>query len=274
AGERVLLTGEGGDDWLGGGLGHLPDMLRRGDLFGLWREAMSQFPTEPFHVRLRRTGFLALAPIASPTYRAKFLTPHLTFDSLTPDWIRPEWAAKIGLTDRWRDTLPPVDPPGYAQKQRYSNFAHARRYIAHDTLLAYAEANGVEMRHPLHDLRLTQFLMGAAGRMLRRDGEKKYLLREAMRGTLPEIVRRRQDKAVFITSIVDALIDRFRQRPPQELTIARLGWIDGDRLAEMFAPAKAWREEGVRSPLVNTRLGPIWFTVAMDLWLEHAAGLY
>ena len=102
AGERVLLTGEGGDDWLAGGLGHLPDMLRRGDLFGLWREAMSQFPAEPFHVRLRRTGFLALAPIASPAYRAKFLTPHLIFDSVIPDWIRPEWAAKIGLAERWR----------------------------------------------------------------------------------------------------------------------------------------------------------------------------
>ena len=129
------------------------------------------------------------------------------------------------------------------------------------------------MRHPLHDLRLTHFVMGVAGRMLRRNGEKKYMLREAMRGTLPELVRRRQDKAVFITSIVDALIERFRRCPPQELTIARLGWVDGDRVAAMFAPAKAWREEGARHPLVNTRLGPIWFVVAMDLWLEHAAGL-
>jgi asparagine synthase (glutamine-hydrolysing) len=272
-GERVLLTGEGGDDWLAGGMGHLPDLLRRGDLLGLWREAMQQFPAEPFHVRLRRTAFLASAPIVSRSYRRKFLTPHLVFDSELPDWIRPEWAARINLIERWRGTVPPVDPPGYAQKQRYAVYAQARRHIGLDNLLAYAEANGVEMRHPLHDLRLTHFVMGVAGGMLRRNGERKYLLREAMRGTLPEVVRRRQDKAVFVTSMVDTLIERFRRRPAQEMTIARLGWIDGDRLAAHFAPARAWREQGMPGPLLRTRLGPIWFTVAMDMWLENAAGL-
>jgi asparagine synthase (glutamine-hydrolysing) len=269
-GERVLLTGEGGDDWMAGTFGHFPDMLLRGDLIGLFREAMSQFPQERVYVRLRRTGFLAAAPVFSPRHRARFVRPQLTFDPPIPDFIRPEWAQRIALADRWRDSTSPVDPPGFAQKQRYAVFAHARRHIAHDTILAFSENNGVEMRHPLHDLRLAHFFMGAAGRMLRRNGEKKYILREAMRGTLPELVRTRQDKAIFIVSLIDAIAERFRECPPQQLLPAKLGWVDGDKIAAMFEPARKWREEGSRGALTRAALGPVWFVIAMDMWLEHA----
>jgi asparagine synthase (glutamine-hydrolysing) len=272
-GERVLLTGEGGDDWMAGTFGHFPDMLLRGNLIGLFREAISQFPQETVPVRLRRTGFLALAPVVSPAHRANFVRPNLVFNDPIPSWIRPEWAARIGLAERWRDNKPPVDPPGFAQKQRYANFAHARRHIAHDTILAYAERHGVEMRHPLHDLRLAHFFMGVSGRLLRRNGERKYILREATRGTLPEIVRTRQDKAIFITSLIDAIADRFRECPPQRLLPAKLGWVDGDKIAEMFAPALAWRKAGSTGPLTRSQLGPVWFVISIDLWLEHAFGL-
>lgn len=271
--ERVALTGEGGDEWMSGGYGHLPDMLLRGDLVGLFREAMAQFPNETPFVRLRRTGFLALAPVVSKSYRRQFLHPHLRYNTGMPGWIRPEWADRIGLADRWAQHCPPVDPPGFAQKQRYATFTHARRHIGHDTIMAYAERHGVEMRHPMHDLRLTRFFMGVPGPMLRRNGEKKYILREAMRGTLPEIVRTRQDKAIFITSLIDAIADRFYECPPQQLLPARLGWVDGDQVEAMFAPAKAWRDAGSAGRLERAHLGPVWFVVAMDLWLEHAFGM-
>lgn len=272
-GERVLLTGEGGDDWMAGNFGHLPDMFLRGDLIGLFREAMTQFPAERPFVRLRRTAFLATAPVFSASYRAKFIRQHLVLDPPMPDFINAEWATRVGLLDRWRNDTAPVNPRSFAQKQRYATFTHARRHIAHDTLLAAAEAKGVEMRHPLHDLRLANFFMGVPGRMLRRNGERKYILREAMRGTLPEKVRRRQDKAVFITSLVDAIEDRFHECPPQNLLPVRMGWVDGDRVEAMFAPARAWRQAGSQGPLLRTQLGPVWFIVAMDLWLEHAFGL-
>jgi asparagine synthase (glutamine-hydrolysing) len=258
---------------MAGTLGHLPDMLMRGNLVGLFREAMTQWPAETPFVRLRRTGFLAAAPIASKRYRRQFLHPHLRLGEPLPSWINPEWAARIGLVDRWEHHAPPVDPKGFAQKQRYAIFTHARRHLAHDTVMAYAERNGVELRHPMHDLRLAHFFMGASGRMLQRNGEKKYILREAMRGTLPEIVRTRQDKAVFITSLIDAVDERLRECPADQLLPARLGWVDGAQVEAMFAPARAWRAGGCNGPLERARLGPVWFIIAIDLWLEHAFGL-
>ncbi|MGH6615020.1 asparagine synthetase B family protein [Sphingomonas sp.] len=272
-GGRVLLTGEGGDDWMAGGYGHFPDLLRAGRIGALMREGMSQFSDPSAFVRLRRAAFLGLAPLVSPRHRRQFLLPHLRLDSGLPPWIRSDWAARVRLDERWRDSDYPVDPPLYSQKQRYAVFAHARRHIAHDPILAYAEQHGVEMRHPMHDLRLAHFFMGASGRMLRRNGEKKHILREAMRGSLPELVRTRQDKAVFISSIVDVIAERLRERPPEKLLPVQLGWVDGARLAHMFEPAQAWREARSTEPLTRTTLGPIWFVVAMDLWLENAVGM-
>ena len=272
-GERVLLTGEGGDDWLAGNFSYLPDMLMRGDLFGLLREALTQFPDERRYVALRRTGFLASAPVFSAAYREKFVRPHLDFSTPLPDFIRPDWAQRIGLTDRWRSTPPAVDPPLFAQKQRYGVFVQARRHINHDPVMAYAEGNGIEIRNPLQDQRLTHFLIGVSGRMLRRNGEKKYLLREAMRGTLPELVRTRQDKAIFITGLIDAIAERFRECPPQQMLPVKLGWVDGDKLEAMFAPAQQWRDAGSQGKLTRAPLGPVWFIIAMDMWLQHAFGL-
>lgn len=272
-GSRVLLTGEGGDDWMSGGYGHFPDLLRAGRIGALYREAMAQWPRDRAAVRLRRTAFLALAPQFSPAYRRQFLLPYLRYETGLPDWIRPAWAAKAQLDERWRSYKPSVDLPLYAQKQRYAVYAQARRHIGHDNILAYAECHGVEMRHPMHDLRLSRFLMGAAGPMLRRGGEKKHILREAMRGTLPELVRTRQDKAIFISAMVDAISERFRERAPEQMLPVQLGWVDGARLRAMFAPAQAWRDSGATGPLTRTVLGPVWFVVAMDIWLENAFGL-
>lgn len=272
-GDRTLLTGEGGDEWLAGSFAHFPDMLRKGKLGRLFHEAITQFPDLPTFYRLRRAGYFASAPLFSRAYRAQILQPNLAYDRQVPAWIRPEWAARNRLMDRWRMRPPPVDLRGFAQRQRYNVFALARRHIAHEPVMAYAEQHGVEMRHPLHDLRLATFLMGMPGRMLLRNGEKKYLLREAMRGTLPEVVRRRRDKARFITCMIDAIDSRFRECPPQQILPVRLGWVDDEKLQEMFAPALEWRAAGATGQLNEGRIGPVWFIVAMDIWLEQAFGI-
>ncbi len=269
-GGRVMLTGEGGDDWMDGSLAHWPDMLRGGRWIDVLREGLGMWSAEPLHVRLRRTIYHSGMPLVNRRYRDRLLRPNIDFAVGAPPWIRPDWAARIGLTDRWRSDALPLDLPGFAQRQRYGVFRHARRHINVDAYLAYAESHGVEIRHPLHDLRLTRFFMGAAGGVLRRNGVKKHLLREAMRGTLPEMVRNRTDKAHFMASMVDAATDLFRERPPRELLVARMGWVDGDRLGAYHAVFQRWRESGSTGPAPREIWGPVWFALAMDMWLEHA----
>lgn len=272
-GRRVLWTGEGGDDWLNGSLAHWPDRFMAGRWGKLFRHGAELWPDSPWHVQARRTLHSTLMPIISRKHRETLLTPHLDFRLDRPDWVRPEWMERIGLVDRWHQKIERTGLRGMDQQSRYSVFSLGRRYTMIDSVLAFAENHGVEVRHPLHDRRLTDFFMGAGGEHLRKFNTRKFLLREAMKGTLPEKIRQRRTKSYFVSHQVDAIGELLRQKPVHELTAVKLGWIVPEKIAAMHAPFEAWRQAGGQGPIPDGAWGPVWFTLATDMWLEHAFGL-
>ena len=265
-GTRVLLTGEGGDEWFAGSHAHWPDLLRQGRWSALLRDGLKAWPDRSVAVAARRIAYHGAMPWLSARYRAQMFHPLLAYGDGPPPWIRADWAARIGLRERWQGRRSPVTLPTFAQQSRYNHFASSRHLF--ENLPAYAESRGVELRHPLHDLRLTTFAMGADGTVMRADGQKKYLLREAMRGTLPEKVRRRADKTAFNVATGDALLSLLRQRPLQDMLCVRHGWVDPIALQEIADRYDAWRTGRAvgRVPSV----APLWFATSVDIWLESA----
>jgi asparagine synthase (glutamine-hydrolysing) len=272
-GRRVLLTGEGGDDWLNGSFGHWPGLLTSGRWISLFRHGAEQWPDSRWDVIARRTLYPAVMPLISRRHHRSLLKPHLDYRLSAPDWLRSEWMEKIGLEERWKQSIPREGLHGLSQKSRYSVFTHAGRHAIAEPAMAYAEMRGIEVRHPFHDIRLTRFYMGASGNHLRRYNCRKVLLREAMKGTLPELVRTRTTKAFFVSHTLAAIEGIFRERPPHAMLPAKLGWIDPDKILALNAPFVKWREEGSSGPLPKTAWGPVWFTVAADMWLQNAFGL-
>jgi asparagine synthase (glutamine-hydrolysing) len=271
-GRRVLLTGEGGDDWLDGMREHWPDLLLRGRWGALLRDARVRPGST--HRAVLAAGYHSVMPILSHRHRMRLFHPEFSAArGGVPDWIRPDWAKRIGLIDRWHAPEMPDGLRGFAQKSRYGAFHPARRHVNMDAPIAYAESHGIEIRHPLHDQRLSRFAMGADGTVLRALGQKRYVLREAMRGTLPEVVRTRTTKASFVGHVVDAAEEYFRRRPPETMACVRLGWVDGKRLAELHEPYRQWRAAGSVAKAPYGHGNAVWFAVATDLWLENAFGL-
>jgi asparagine synthase (glutamine-hydrolysing) len=201
------------------------------------------------------------------------LRPHLDFNPAPPEWIGREWAKRIGLSDRWRNAPGPPSLGRFAQGQRYHVYALARRHVNVDNGVAYAASQGVELRHPLHDLRLTRFLMGAAGHMLRQGGRKKHLLREAMRGTLPEAIRTRTTKANIAPPIIDGVATRLAERPIREFRCVKLGWVDAAVLERYHDAHVAWRHARKTGEIPIQPYSAVWNALATDIWLEHAVGL-
>lgn len=270
-GGRVVLTGEGGDEWLNGSRAHWPDLLRCGRLDLLFREGLSRGPGRSLSTNLKSIVSEGLGPLVSRTRRNRLFRPHFDFETTLPPWIRKEWADRTGLAARCRIDDPIVDLKGVAQRQRYAILENGRRDFMWDSAAAYAEQYGVEFRHPLHDIRLIRFFMGAAGRMLQRNGERKYLLRESMRGTLPGLIRTRQTKAVFNAPIVDGITRLLAERAPKEMLVVKLGWINGSEIEKAYTTHRRWRDADPMGRIPATiGLGPVWFAVAMDMWLEHA----
>jgi len=269
-GVRVLLTGEGGDDWLRGSLAHWPDLLRHGHVGRLLREGLVATGQRSLARRLAHVARHSVGPLILPRERERLLRPHLDFSHVAPDWIRAEWAREVGLQDRWRSDRLPVDLETVWQRQRYAPYILARRHINVDNVIAFASSEGVELRHPLHDLRLTEYLLSAPGGLFLRGGRRKHLLREAMRGVLPDTVRLRDSKANFTTPFVDALLSKVSDRDVGRLEVVQRGWVDGRKLAEYLSAYRRWSEHGRRDPLPAQPLAPVWSAVAMDLWLTRA----
>src|SRR6185295_19899666 len=93
---------------------------------------------------------------------------------------------------------------------------------------------------------------------------RKYLLREAMRGVLPDAVRLRDTKANFSTPFVDALIRRLSDGGVHTLEVVQRGWVDGRRLAQYLSVYRRWNERGRPHPFPAEPLAPVWSAVAMD----------
>lgn len=269
-GGRVLLTGEGGDDWLSGSLAHWPDLLLSGRWSTLLQEGLAEDRESSWPWRLRVVLALSVGPLVSGSRRDRLLWPHLDFNTTPPPWITRDWAARTQLTQRWTSAPRVPRAGGFAQARRYQAYALARRHVNVENSVAYADSHGVELRHPLHDFRLTQFLIGAAGGMLRRDGVRKHLLREAMRGTLPELVRNRRGKANMSPPIIDAVTDHLKIRPFRDLQCVKRGWVNAERLETHQDANLAWRLGGATGGMPSLPYAPVWNAIAIDFWLEAA----
>lgn len=264
-GGRVLLTGEGGDEWMNSGVSYLADLLRQGRLGALVREGLRQYPGDPLWRRLARTAYWSAGAQVSARHRQRIALSHLGGNAGSIGaWVRSDWAASSGLRERVRTAQPSAVLPSFVQQHRYTNIDMPPRFFLIGGIHALAERHGVELRHPFHDQRLAQFFMTAAPRMLRRDGLRKYILREAMRGTLAESVRTRRDKAMFLDSMTNAILDHVRDRPVDALLPVARGWVDRDVVTTMI--------EAVRAGRRDVRIGPLWSLVALDVWLAEATG--
>ncbi len=269
-GIHVLLTGEGGDDWLNGSLSHWPDLLRHGRWLQLVREGLAYNSGRGVWRSLLSTAAVSLKPWLVPARRQRIAFPAHQLGPLAAH-IRPEWAARLQLLDR----LPPEEPLAgvhdLAQLERSIRFDFARTYVNYENVLAHAATRGIELRHPFHDRRLTAFMMGLPGRQLRWLDVNKQILRRAMQGTLPELVRTRRTKAMFVPPMVRAIEDRLRQRPMADLICVREGWVDGAALLRTLGAFQAWiANHPTRANMPKDSLNPVWMALSLDVWLRRA----
>jgi asparagine synthase (glutamine-hydrolysing) len=99
-----------------------------------------------------------------------------------------------------------------------------------------AMASSVEGRDPFLDHELVEFALALPPRMKSRRGVGKYVLREAMRGSLPEEILNRP-KQGFGTPMKEWLRESFGERIQRDVrtsTLADRGLLDYDRIDQLF----------------------------------------
>jgi len=259
-GVKVLLDGQGGDEVFGGyphycgvylthllSEGRLASAVHEGWLLRhsanprpwrtaaaqLSRVAYSQFPEalrSPIRRRVRRIG--------------RFIRPGFIDTSSTRDeqiGVRP---SRINLQRRLYDDTMSTNLPSLL---RYED--------------RIAMAFGIEARVPLLDYRIVEFLFSLPASMKVHDGWTKWVLREALKGRLPEGVRLRRDKLGFPT-------------PQTRWLTGRMPWLR-DLFGSADFNAAAYLDgrsiAGDLPRLLSTDAGgrEVWRWLCLELWMRR-----
>lgn len=268
---RVLLTGLGGDQWLTGSLGHHADLLRRFRIADLIHQSRfdSQVlsgmdePTSPLFVVVRY-GLWPLLPRAAQRVIKWALMGER--DGV-PRWIDPQFARRIQLSERLRKKQ--------TARHRFSSFVQRDlslyltsgwSSLQRELSDRYGSWFGLEYRHPFLDRRVIEYALALPEEQRWRRDHTKFVLRQAMRGLLPETVRQRLTKADFSYVYPKAMHAQGGERLFDSLAIDSLGWVDGERVRRMYRHMATSFAQGGED--YTTYMWPLWMIFGIELWFK------
>ncbi len=249
---RVVFTGHGGDEVLGGRAYFQPDLLADVGLHRLWTEL------EHFRRGCRQPAWRLLLYTYGRQIIPRGLVRAARRWSSPPSLRNLEFALDVNYGRKDRRAMPTCS----------AQVVHERLdrgyYRAHLQMLERVAANeSLEIRLPFLDRRVVECLVSIPPHLRFRDGWSKYILRHALRDYLPECVRERRSHSEFSGLIDRGLLEVNRQRVEALLSgshVAREGLLDPSAIARMWS---VYRQGSVATErLLLTRL------LCVEEWLR------
>jgi len=254
---RVVLSGSGGDEFLGGipnPAPHLADLIVKGRLITLARElaAWSLIKKQPW-IHLFWSALILLFPAS--------IRAHCTKETGIPPWINTTFVR------RHRLRILQAGPQGRYGFWLPTRISSARTLIAMRRQLAYSSAYSggfEERRYPYLDQHLIEFLFSIPAAQLLRPGQRRSLMRRALSGIVPSEVLSRRTKGSVARSALATIQDEWRavESLLHQPLSATAGYIDGPRFAEALDRAKS----GDAPHLVD-----LIKSLQLEAWLRHLA---
>ena len=256
-GGRVLLTGFGSDQYLLGNMFFFADRVAHGDVWASAREMLRR-------ATIGRVSFwrLAYENAILPLLPASIQRWVIEGWAL-PAWIPPALAKRRGLrhTDeaRYYAARPGSKYKGLVMEEMRSLPPSLRR---HEILEAE-----LDVRHPFLHRALVEFGLRLPPEMCVQPQARKWVLREAMRGILPEIVRARVGKGANAGAILQSLIQERRRIEPLlvDPLLGQFGCIDPHELRIAYARACS-------GTAAARFVGSVTEVLALEAWLRVRSG--
>lgn len=278
-GARTLLSGHWGDQMLFSPA-YLIDLLRRGAWPSIWRHtsAYARYFGDAETTRQRRLLFFNACREFVPRSIApplKWLRLRLFERRQPKGWFAPAFL-KSALKHRYRLTT--FERPFHSAHARAVYVEARSKYQVQcmDWNNKTGALHGLDMAFPFLDRDLIAFLMAIPGEVHARDGVARVLLREAMRGVLPEPIRARtwkSDFSAFVNMGVSQDTAVILRALHAECLGVRFGYLDAGRLAPELARLAAGLES---ADCVNS--WDLADTYSLEVWLrvflfDHAEAL-
>lgn len=255
-GLKVLLDGQGGDELLCGYPGYwgsyIGDLFSSGSIVGAWHALRACYR------RQSRLDPMVVSNCARALLPAPLVSQCRSWMKGDANWVNPEFVSCY--------------PGNAAYENRYSTALenHVAAYLQTHSLPALLHhedrssmAFSIEARLPYLDARLVDCLWKWPARLKLRDGVSKYVMREAMKGLIPEKVRTRRDKMGFATPQDSWLRETWRQELESlfsSVACAQREYWDPIRLQQSYRRYCAGELD------IGTS---IWRCVTLELWHQQ-----
>jgi asparagine synthase (glutamine-hydrolysing) len=274
-GRKAILTGAGGDEWLGVNVVYAADLVRRGDVAGLyrlWQSAQRSYDVSgrqaarvllwEFGARpiLRKAAVRALL-LGAPGTFAHIRQQRLT--ASTPAYVAPDARLRAELAARHDASFRSPDPRGFYVGAMRGQLDTPVIALQLEEYFERGRRLGVPLVHPFWDVDLAAFLWRTPPRFLMRGERTKGLVRHTLAERFPELGFREHRKLTaddFFTAVLRTEGRAAWKRLGGVTALAGLGVVD-PRGAETFLEEFA----GGRRPGEAFRL---WYLLSVESWLR------
>jgi asparagine synthetase B (glutamine-hydrolysing) len=274
----TVLTGEGGDEWLGTSSFLAADLWRRGDVRGLvrlartwkrsyhhsWltvcRAAAWQYGLRPLVGRFCHRA----APEAWDARRTRRVI------DATPDWISDDPELRTVRYDRARQNLPSADPPeGFYGREARLFLDHPLMSWMFEEQFVFAASLGLRFVHPYWDPDLVAHMYRVPPERLNEGNRTKALVRQTVDRRFPDLGFRRQRKITATTFFAD-LVRREAPALAEDVAdfrgLASLGVI-------VPGKARSFVRSGWNPSQTPRDIGRAWNLVNVEVWVRGQLGL-
>jgi asparagine synthase (glutamine-hydrolysing) len=273
-GVKVLMTGQRGDALLGGGVVDYLGRLRDDGPLVVWRDLARHSARSGRSRRslIERHVLRRVLTVAWPQDRAAATRQRLrrvgacTQDEF-PIWLRREAIDRFSLRDIAAQAVPRSRLRGEARRRRHLRMLDpklGRNTEAMERTFAQA---GIRYVDPWADSRLADLVLRIPQYLITPAGEPKWLLREAMRGILPEAARlaatKRSPQPLYDRGLADRASGVVLSLIDHSVAASR-GYVDEDAVRAAYARIRA---EGSR--VTGREWRHLWRFIDVEDWLRR-----
>ena len=276
---KVILTGGGGDEWLGVSPFLAADLMRSLDVVGLyrlWSTMQSSYPL-PWHSIMKSTLWrFGARPLLGATIRRtlRSVAPGLLrarqrrrVRRATPDWVVPDPSLKQEIDERVEtrlvQTKPMRDTGGFYFRELRECLDHPLTAMEMEEVFESGTRMGSRILMPYWDADLLEMLYRIPPHLLNKGGRSKGLVRQSVARRFPQLGFERQKKVISTNFFNSTMLQdgkKARQALGGTPALAELGIVDAERLGSTI--------DGILGGNKFDQAYRIWDVLNLESWLR------